>query len=126
MIRTDEDALTCDLAETYHIYDYRAFPVKLIATLAAGLRDDSRIKMRLAGTHVRPSFLLSAMAVDALNILVWQQTEDGHKGRNAPDRIARHLLGEEMKENKNIASFDTPEDFERRRKEIIDSYGRTS
>lgn len=126
MIRTDEDALTCDLAETYHIYDYRAFPIKLIATLAAGLRDDSRIKMRLAGTHVRPSFLLSAMAVDALNILVWQQTEDGHKGRNAPDRIARHLLGEEMKENKNIASFDTPEDFERRRKEIIDSYGRTS
>lgn len=126
MIRTDEDALTCDLAETYHIYDYRAFPIKLIATLAAGLRDDSRIKMCLAGTHVRPSFLLSAMAVDALNILVWQQTEDGHKGRNAPDRIARHLLGEEMKENKNIASFDTPEDFERRRKEIIDSYGRTS
>lgn len=126
MIRTDEDALTCDLAETYHIYDYRAFPIKLIATLAAGLRDDSRIKMRLAGTHVRPSFLLSAMAVDALNILVWQQTEDGHKGRNAPDRIARHLLGEEMKENKNIATFSTPEEFERRRKEIIDSYGRTS
>lgn len=126
MIRTDEDALTCDLAETYHIYEYRAFPVKLIATLAAGLRDDSRIKMRLAGTHVRPSFLLSAMAVDALNILVWQQTEDGHKGRNAPDRIARHLLGEEMKENKNIATFSTPEEFERRRKEIIDSYGRTS
>lgn len=126
MIRTDEDALTCDLAETYHIYDYQAFPIKLIATLAAGLRDDSRIKMRLAGAHVRPSFLLSAMAVDALNILVWQQTEDGHKGRNVPDRIARHLLGEEMKENKNIASFDTPEDFERRRKEIIDSYGRTS
>ena len=125
MIHTDEDALTCDLAETYHIYDYRAFPVKLIATLAAGLRDDSRIKMRLAGSRVRPSFLLSAMTVDALNILVWQQTEDGHKGRNVPDRIARHLLGEEMKENKNIASFDTPEEFERRRKEIIDSYGRT-
>ena len=125
MIRTDEDALTCDLAETYHIYEYRAFPIKLIATLAAGLRDDSRIKMRLAGTHVRPSFLLSAMAVDALNILVWQQTEDGHKGRNAPDRIARDLLGEEIKENKNIAAFDSPEEFERRRKEIIESYGGT-
>jgi len=125
MIRTDEDALTCDLAETYHIYDYRAFPIKLIATLAAGLRDDSRIKMRLAGTHVRPSFLLSAMAVDALNILIWQQTENGHKGRNAPERIARFLLGEEKKENKNIASFDSPEEFERRRKEIIEGYGRT-
>lgn len=121
MIRADEDALICDLAETYHIYDYRAFPVKLIATLAAGLRDDSRIKMRLAGSRVRPSFLLSAMAVDALNILVWQQTEDGHKGRNAPERIARILLGE-GEEKKNIAAFDSPEDFERRRKEIIESY----
>ena len=68
-----------------------------------------------------PSFLLSAMAVDALNILVWQQTKDGHKGLNAPERIARILLGEE-KEKKNIAAFDSPEDFERRRKEIIDSY----
>jgi len=121
MIRTDEDALICDLAETYHIYDYRAFPVKLIATLAAGLRDDSRIKMRLAGCRVRPSFLLSAMTVDALNILIWQQTEDGHKGRNAPERIARILLGE-GEEKKNIAAFDSPEDFERRRKEIIESY----
>lgn len=125
MIHTDEDALTCDLAETYHIYDYRAFPVKLIATLAAGLRDDSRIKMRLAGCRVRPLILLSAMMVDALNILVWQNTADGHKGRNAPERIARVLLGEEEKESKNIEAFDTPEEFERRRKEIIEGYGRT-
>ena len=43
MIHEDEDALICDFAETYQIYDYRSLPVKMAATLAAGLRDDSRI-----------------------------------------------------------------------------------
>lgn len=118
MLQTDEDALVCDLAETYHIYDWKSYPMRLIATLAAGLRDDSRIKMRLAGCRVRPSFLLSAMTVDALNVLAWQQTEDGHKGRNAPERIARILLGEE--DQKEHAAFDTPEEYERRRKEILE------
>lgn len=118
-MKTDEDALICDLAETYHIYDWHTYPLKLIATLAVGLRDDSRIKMRLAGSRVRPLILLSAMMVDALHILVWQNTEDGHKGRNAPERIARALLGggQKMKEHE---TFDSPEDFERRRKEIVE------
>lgn len=119
MLQTDEDALVCDLAETYHIYDWKAYPLRLIATLAAGLRDDSRIKMRLAGCKVRPLFLLSAIMADALNILVWQNTADGHKGRNAPERIARVLLGEENPK-KNNAVFDSPEAFERRRKEIVE------
>lgn len=43
MIRQDEDALICDFAETYHIYDYRSLPLRLVATLAAGLGDTSRI-----------------------------------------------------------------------------------
>ena len=43
MIRKDEDALICDFAETYHIYDYRSLPLRLVATLAAGLRDTSRV-----------------------------------------------------------------------------------
>ena len=41
MIATDEDALICDFAETYHIYDYRSLDVEYAATLAYGLRDDS-------------------------------------------------------------------------------------
>ena len=121
MLKTDEDALICDLAETYHIYDWQSYPLGLIATLAAGLRDDSRIKMRLAGCRVRPLFFLSALICDALNILVWQNTENGHKGVNAPPRIARILLGgADTEENGDTAAFDTPEEFERRRKEIIE------
>lgn len=43
MILTDEDALICDLAETYHVLDYRALPLKTAAALASGLRADARI-----------------------------------------------------------------------------------
>lgn len=32
---------------------------------------------------------LLAGAVDALRILIWQQTKDGEKGRNQPDPIQR-------------------------------------
>lgn len=34
MLNLSEDALICDFAETYHIYDYRSLPLRLVATLA--------------------------------------------------------------------------------------------
>ena len=43
MIAIDEDALICDLAETYQIYDYRRLPVQTVAVFSLGLRDNSRI-----------------------------------------------------------------------------------
>ena len=58
MISLDESALICDFAETYHILDYRALPLKLAAVLACGLRDDSRIKMKLAGMKLNPETML--------------------------------------------------------------------
>ena len=54
MINLSEYALICDFAETYHIFDYRSLPVKLAATLSAGLRDDSRSKMIMADIPVPP------------------------------------------------------------------------
>ena len=33
------EELTCDMAETYHVLDWRALGLPLAATLAAGLRD---------------------------------------------------------------------------------------
>ena len=49
MLNLDKDALLCDLAETYHIYDYKSLPCKMVATFSCGLRADSRIKMKIAG-----------------------------------------------------------------------------
>jgi hypothetical protein len=57
MLSTDRDALICDMAETYHVYDMRALPTKTVATLACGLREDSRIKLKMAGVDYYPSFV---------------------------------------------------------------------
>ena len=111
MISADRDALVCDLAETYGIFDFRALPVSLLATLAVGLRDDSRIKMRLAGAKVPRSELLLAAIVDRLSMLLWAQTEDGRKGVNRPRSVFVAIQGDEKKDGP-VESFDSADDFE--------------
>lgn len=65
MLNIDRDALVCDLAETYHIYDLRALPLITVAALSVGLRDDSRIKMKMLGRkYISPMMLLSIIADD--------------------------------------------------------------
>ena len=84
MINFDEDALICDLAETYQIYDYRSLPVKLVATLSAGLRDDSRIKLSAAGYTVSQDTLLLAIIADRVEAFRYGFSEDASKGINPP------------------------------------------
>lgn len=111
MLAIDRDALICDLAETYGIFDYRALPASLLATLAVGLREDSRIKMRLSGGKVPRREILLAAAVDRLSLLVWGMTEDAQHGRNRPAFLLDVLLGEE-KQSGDVVAFDAAEDFE--------------
>lgn len=66
MIALDEGALICDMAETYHIYDMRALPAETLATLACGLREDSRIKMKRAGLKYVPLEVLLVRVHDLL------------------------------------------------------------
>lgn len=122
MIHADRNALICDMAETYHIYSLESLPVDTVAVLACGLRATSRIKQKLTGVNVAPDILLLAHAVDALRILVWQPTKDGHKNRNKPESIAEKLQGIDRQERKKTAvtAFDTPEEFERARQAIIE------
>lgn len=112
MIRADETALICDLAETYGILDWRALPLKTAAALSSGLRESSRIKMKIAGVQADQETLLLAAAVDRLSLLVWAKTKDGINGRNRPDSIFDKLTSrpEEEKKDKTIA-FDNGEAF---------------
>ena len=111
MLATDRDALVCDLAEIYGIFDYRAVPVKLLATLASGLREDSRIKMRLSGGKVPRRDLLLAAAVDRLSFLVWGMSEDAQRGTNRPESILAALMGE-TESGGDVMTFNSAEDFE--------------
>ena len=69
MIGLDEDALICDLAETYHIYKFDDFDAGYIATLAAGLRDDARIVKKITGCDLSMAELLAAVTADNLTVL---------------------------------------------------------
>ena len=112
MVRTDETALICDLAETYGIYDWRALPLETAAALSSGLRDDSRIKMKIAGIQATRTELLLAAAVDRLALLVWSKTRDAEKNRNRPESIYEKLISRpEEKEEEKAIVFRSAEDF---------------
>lgn len=116
MIRTDKDALICDLAETYHVYDYKALPVSLVASLVVGLRDDSRIKMKLSGAKAPAEIILLASIIDRLSVLVWMQTKDAQKGRNRPKSLLDIMYPKET----NNTVYRTGEDFKKARKKLIE------
>lgn len=117
MIATDESALICDFAETYHIYDYKSLPLSRVAIFAVGLRENSRIRMKINNMKYTLETMLMASAVDRLSNMVWMQTKDGVNGINRPKSILSSLLKEEVAND--IESFSTPEDFEKRRNEIL-------
>ena len=117
MIKFDEDALICDLAETYQIYDYRQLPPYRVAIFAIGLRDNSRIKMKLAGLKTTPETLLQSITADRLGLLVWMNTEDGQKNRNRPKSIVEGMHGE--KTDSEVSAFTSGEEFEKERQRLL-------
>ena len=121
MLAADRDALICDLAETYHILDMTALPVPLLATLAAGLRGDSRIRLAMAGETATAAELLQAAVLDRLTTLCWMQTKDGAHGRKRPPSVVEALGGKDKPKQTNTrpVAFATPVDFERARARIL-------
>ncbi len=108
----DEDALVCDLAETYHIFDMRSLPVTLAATLSCGLRDDSRIKMSLRGDKLTTEQSLMALMLDSVQANTWMQTEDARHGRNRPRSVYSMLTGAESVSDSDIEQFTSVAEFE--------------
>lgn len=117
MLNMSEDLLKCDMAETYHLYitDWYdpPFPISYLADLAAGLSENSRIKRKITGQKLTTEQSLSAIMIDKLAILIWQQTKDGHKGRNLPESVYRRLSGLYEKKKEELQAFKTIEDYEK-------------
>ena len=113
MISLDEDALICDLAETYHIYDYRSLPLRTVATLAAGLRDDSRIKLRASEYPVALETMILASISDRIGSIIYGLSKDAEKGKEMPS-IVKQLMGEaKEKDNNGAMSFGSVDEFKR-------------
>ena len=116
MISIGEDLLICDFAETYRIYDYKQLPVTYAATLAVGLRDDSRIKMKISESKGTFEDRMLTMIYDIVNVIRYYHTQDAYDGINHPESLYTQLFDKNYKpkEDKNeYMHFKTGEDFKR-------------
>lgn len=119
MIQLDEPALMCDLAETYHIYEYKEMPPTKVAIFVKGLHSDARIMQKLSGLDMsREEFLLANIS-DQLTLLLWSKTEAGSKGRDRP----RLILDALHKKSTDTAGFASGKDFEKKRNELLKKAG---
>lgn len=94
MAAVDEDALRCDFAQVYHIFDFRRLPLRTAAVFAQGLPADARIMRLLSGFRTDTSTALLARLVDEVATIRWMLSDDGQNGRNRPKSISQALLGD--------------------------------
>ncbi len=111
MLATDRDALICDLAETYHVLNYRELNPTLLATLCVGLRDSSRIKMKMNKSRLTFEQVLLVSILDHIRILL-------SSGAERPELLLNMFLNQE-KELDN-ESFDSSDEFKKKWNEIIE------
>lgn len=118
MIATDEDAVICDFAETYHVFDYRALPLQTTATLADGLRDSSRIRAKLSGATVGMDTMMLLQIRDALENVRWMLSKDGQEGKNPPVLLSPRILIRDRRPSAK-GRFRNAAEFERFRARIM-------
>lgn len=108
--------MVCDLAETYHIYNYRELPVQILATFVVGLRANSRVMMKINGSKISLDTMISASILDNLKMWIWMNSDDGAKRRNRPESLIKVLNNIDESNQENILIFETSEEFEKQRK----------
>ena len=110
--------MICDLAETYHILDYRQLEPVLVATLMAGLPDTARLKLKYGSSRINFDRLLLAAVLDGVHILSWMQSKDGMHGRHRPESVVKSLISGGQKKEE-IQTFRSGADFERERARLL-------
>lgn len=115
MISTDRDAFICDMAETYHVLDINELPVPLLATLASGLREDSRIRSRLNGMQVLPVIPILAHIADSITMLIGCFAGEKPKGQMLTDL----LYGKTADDKKEYMTFESGEEFLAERNRLV-------
>lgn len=119
MIKLDEAALICDLAETYQIYNYKQLPVSTVAVFACGLKPDSRIKMKLNDRPIPIETQLLVGLYDVVNLIAWSKTKDAQKGVKRPASVMNAIMGTPTSQPRAAVTFDSGKDFERIRNKLI-------
>lgn len=104
--------MICDLAETYNILNYKDLQPTLVAVLVLGLRDSSRVKMKISNANITIEQTLLAMIVDDLNFIAWTKTRDAQHGKYKRKSALKALKGEYKETKKeDLLSFKDPDDL---------------
>lgn len=91
----------------------------LIATLAVGLPDSSRVRRKYSKVNLTLEQMLLAMLVDGVNISIWQRS--GAKKSRKPQSLFKKLT-DEKKPKDELMAFRTPEEFEAWRKKKMEKH----
>lgn len=91
----------------------------LIATLAVGLPDSSRVMRKYCKVNLTLEQMLLTMLVDGVNISIWQRS--GAKKSRKPQSLFKKLTADK-KPKDELMTFRTPEDFEEWRKKKMEKY----
>lgn len=75
--------------------------------------------MKMANIKIDLKETLLCMIYDACSLNVWMQSKDGVDGVNKPESILQTFMPE-LKRKTNVMSFDNPEDFLMKFKEIAE------
>mgnify|MGYP002522597885 CR=1 FL=1 len=85
-------------------------PLRLAATLAAGLPEESRSMLKLRGLQVSVQTQLEASIADSLLRLEWRLF--GREGSTMPPSILADLMELPERDSGDVQSYDNPEEFE--------------
>ena len=116
MLSLDEDALTCDFAETYHVLNWRELPPRLAATLAAGLPASSRI-MKKAGVAITTETAIAAALLDAANKIAWMLAGGSRSGYDMPKSVLAELTGQQ--ETSDVDHYASGEEYLKARERLL-------
>lgn len=112
LVAGGEEALICDFAQYYHIYNWRGLPLRTAAALAAGLPSESRCRMRELGLEWPINTMLLAMLCDFVQLSLWARTKAAGDGQQPPSGVLAALLGKDTQEKEPpCAGFESAEAF---------------
>ena len=90
------------------MFNYKELSPSLVATLAIGLPNDSRVKMKLSGQKITLEQSLLALLLDDFNFLLWSRQK--RKGPR-PKSIYKDLT-EAKKPKDELMKFSSEEEFD--------------
>ena len=115
-----EDALICDFAQYYHVYDLDSLNVRTAAILACGLPKESRTLKTLRKEKVDQNTMLMASILDTCRNIEYGVFQSHSKKKiKKPKSVVQKLLGIDQDKKEEVKGFSSGDAFEVARQRLI-------